>query len=182
MELENRSPRKSGPFWPEPLLARCLVRAALICEKQSVLPSPTPVVTFPRLEIPLTGVYQTRCLRNGAVQDLSLRPGTALFVPPGCWNSPKWQRNVRVLCLQFEQKRLAVNITSVQRKKRPQFSEGTFAFAGPVTGPIPHILGAMLEWQSTGEDQEVLSALTRALIQCVQFLATPPQNWLRGKN
>src|ERR1700743_430077 len=110
MQSENKGARESSSVWPETLLARRPGQAALICEKQSAPSSPTPVVTFPRLEISLTGVYQTQCLRNGAVQDLSLRPATALFVPPGCWNSPKWQRNVRVLCLQFEQKRLTVNL------------------------------------------------------------------------
>jgi len=170
---ENRGPQKIGCVWPETLLTKQPVRTTLICEAKSNRSSADPVVSFPRLEIPLSGVYQTRCLRDGAVQDFSLQPGTALFVPPGGWSSPIWRRNVRILCLQFEQKCLTVNITLVRRKRRSQFTKRTFAFATPMAGPIPHILRAMLERESTGEDPEVLSALTRAMIHCVGALVSP---------
>jgi len=53
------------------------------------------------------------------------------------------------------------------QKKKIAIHKRTFAFATPMAGPIPHILRAMLERESTGEDPEVLSALTRAMIHCV---------------
>lgn len=158
-------------WWPEALLAQNPVREVFVCGRQLHPPLFSHVVTFPRLEIPLKGIYENQFEQNGRIAKLGLRPGTALFAAPNCWNFPTWQRKVNVLSLLFGKKQLGISLVAAKGPGSPQLIANKFAMPTPVNGPIPHILEAMLELQAAKEPATAFAELTRALLQCVRRLA-----------
>jgi AraC-like DNA-binding protein len=158
-------------WWPENLLAKNPVREVFVCGRQLHPPLFSHVVTFPRLEIPLKGVYENQIEQNGKIATLELRPGTALFAPPNCWNFPTWNKRVEVMSLLFGRKQLGISVVSAKGPRGPQLLANKFAIPTPVNGPIPHIVEAMLELQTVREPVAAFPELTRALLQCVQRFA-----------
>ncbi len=157
-------------WWPENLLAQHSVREVFVCGRQLHPPLFSHIVTFPRLEIPLQGSYENRIERDGKIETVRLKPGSALFVPPNCWNYPTWERKVEIMSLLFGKKQLGISIVSARGPTTPQLVANKFAVPSPVSGPIPHILEAMLELHSVKEPSAAFAELARALIQCVQRL------------
>jgi AraC-like DNA-binding protein len=158
-------------WWPEKLLAKNPVREVFVCGRLLHPPLFSHVVTFPRLEIPLKGVYENQIEQNGKIATLDLRPGTALFAPPNCWNFPTWNKKVEVMSLLFGRKQLGISVVSAKGPRGPQLLANKFAIPTPVSGPIPHILEAMLELQIAREPAAAFPELTRALLECVQRFA-----------
>ena len=157
-------------WWPGDLLARQPIRAVFVSGRQLHPPLFSHVVTFPRLEIPIQGVYENQIERQGEIETVSLKPGTALFIPPNCWNYPTWKRRVEVMSLLFGKKQLGISIVSAKGRAMPQLVANKFAVPAPVSGPIPHILEAMLELHSAKEPAAALAELASALLRCVQRL------------
>jgi AraC-like DNA-binding protein len=158
-------------WWPENLLAKNPVREVFVCGRQLHPPLFSHVVTFPRLEIPLKGVYENQIEQNGKIATLELGPGTALFAPPNCWNFPTWNKRVEVMSLLFGRKQLGISVVSAKGPRGPQLLANKFAIPTPVNGPIPHIVEAMLELQTVREPVAAFPELTRALLRCVQRFA-----------
>ena len=157
-------------WWPGGLLARQPIRTVFVSGRQLHPPLFSHVVTFPRLEIPLHGAYENQIERHGEIETVQLKPGTALFIPPNCWNYPTWKRRVEVMSLLFGKKQLGISIVSAQGRAMPQLAANKFAVPAPVSGPIPHIVEAMLELHSAKEPVSALADLASALIRCVQRL------------
>jgi AraC-like DNA-binding protein len=128
------------------------------------------VVTFPRLEIPLEGCYENQIESDGGVVNVRLFPGTALFAPANCWNLPVWRQKVELMSLLFGRKQLGISIVSAPGGHSRQMLVNKFSLPNPLTGPLPHILQAMLELPARSESAAVLPDLTRALIRCVGAL------------
>jgi len=158
-------------WWPDELLTQNPVRNVFVCGRQVHPPPFSHVVTFPRLEIPLKGVYENQLEQNGGIEILRLEPGSALFAPPNCWNYPTWKRKVSVLSLLFGKKQLGISLVTTKGPGTPQLIANKFAMPTPVNGPIPHILEAMLELQTAKEPATAFVDLTRALLQCVRRIA-----------
>lgn len=171
-------------WWPKKLLAQHPVREVYVCDRQLHPPLFSHVVTFPRLEIPLRGCYENQLERGGRIQTLGLRPGSALFAAPNCWNLPTWQRKVDVMSLLFGKKQLGISIVTAKGPGTPQLLANKFAVPAPVNGPIPHVLDALLELHAAREPAKVFAELSRALIQCVQKLVQEsplPETESRGQ-
>ena len=174
-------PTAALDWWPRDLVAGRIIRQVYVCGRQLHPPLLSHIVTFPRLEIPLRGAYENQIECNGKIETVGLRPGTALFVPPNCWNYPTWKREVEVMSLLFGKKQLGVSIVSAKGRAMPQLVANKFAVPAPVSGPIPHILEAMLELSSAKEPADAFNQLATALIQCVERLvhespAPQPEN------
>lgn len=172
-------------WWPEALLRRHPIREVVVCGRHLHPPLFSHVVTFARLEIPLKGSYQNQIERNGTAETLCLKPGSALFVPPNCWNYPTWQRPGEVMCVLFGKRQLGISVVSLKGPKGSQLVANKFAVAAPISGPIPPLLDAMLELYVAREPAEAFPELARALLRCVQRLVheTPepePQNRGQG--
>jgi AraC-like DNA-binding protein len=157
-------------WWPKKFLARHPVREVFVSGRQLHPPLFSHVVTFPRLEIPLTGRYENQIEREGKIETVSLTPGSALFVPPNCWNYPTWKRKVEIMSLLFGKKQLGISIVLAKGPRTPHLVVNKFAVPAPMSGPIPHILDAMLELHSVKEPAQAFSELANALIQCVERL------------
>lgn len=158
-------------WWPDDKLSRHPVNAVYVCGRQLHPPLYSHAVTFPRLEIPLYGCYENHIESDGGMVTVQLRPGTALFSPPNCWNLPTWGQKVGLLSLLFGRKQLGISLVAAPGGSDRQMLVNKFALPRPVTGPLPHILDAMLEVPPGRESRAILPELTRALIQCVGTLA-----------
>lgn len=171
-------------WWPADLLTRHPVHEVFVSGRQLHPPLLSHVVTFPRLEIPLRGEYENQIERHGEIETVSLEPGAALFIPPNCWNNPTWRRKVEVMSLLFGKKQLGISIVSARGRQTPQLVANKFAVPTPLSGPIPHILDAMLELHSAQEPAAALPELASALIRCVQRLvheSPAPETENRGQ-
>jgi AraC-like DNA-binding protein len=155
-------------WWPEALLRKRPLRRIYVCGRQLEPPVLSYVVNFPRLEIPLTGCYETKIEKGDRIITVGLNPGMALLAPPNCWNLPTWRRPVRVMSLLFGKKQLGVSIVTAQSPASPSLDARKFSQPLPVTGPLPKVLEAILEASSTGAPERLFRDLARALLTCVE--------------
>ena len=162
-------------WWPLRPLRRHPVREVFACGRQVNPPLFGHVVNFPRLEIPLRGVYKNQIERGGKITEVSLRPGMALFAGPNCWNLPEWQPGLELLSVFFGRTQLGISLISARSKKFPKLDAKKFSLTSPVAGPIPHLLTALDELLQTGEDIAApLTEMTRALIHCLEIQLCQP--------
>jgi AraC-like DNA-binding protein len=161
------------------LLAHCLVRCPIqevfVCGQKTDPPLFSHVVTFPRLEIPLKGDYENKIEQEKDTATVHLRPGTALFAAPNCWNLPTWRLNVELISLLFGKKHIGISHVIGRGLNRPQMVAEKFSIAFPLGGPLPCVLDAMSELQSIGKPREAFTGLSLALIQIVRDLFQNPE-------
>ena len=115
-------------------------------------------------------------LKPTASCTVQLRPGNALFAAANCWNLPTWKHNVELMSLLFGKKHLGISLVTGRGPDVPQLAAQKFSIPWPLTGPLPHILEAMVELQSAVESQEAFVNLSQALIRCVEELIRHPAN------
>ena len=168
-------PSQQSAWWPERVLRKHGLRKIYVCGRQLEPPVLSHVVNFPRLELPLSGCYETQIEQGPRVATVGLRPGMALFAPPNCWNLPTWRRPVRVMSLLFGKKQLGVSIVTAKSPAWPGLMARKFSQPLPVTGPLPKILEAMAEAHAVGGPEPLFADLARALLTCVQESVLSPQ-------
>jgi AraC-like DNA-binding protein len=159
-------------------LKRCLdqeeIREAFVCGRQLQPPLYGHVVAFPRLEIPLKGRYENTIDQNGQMTTVCLRPGEVLFAAPNCWNLPTWRLNVELISILFGKKHLGVSLVTGRCKEAPELTVQKFSTPFPLTGPIPHVLNAIVELQIARGPKLAFKDLTLALIRCVREILLNP--------
>jgi AraC-like DNA-binding protein len=167
--------------WPGRQLLRHPVRKVLVCGKKLHPPLFSHVVNFSRLEIPLRGCYENQIESDGRIVTVPLKAGEALFAAPNCWNLPTWRLNVELVSLLFGKRHLGVSLVTGRGPNVPQLAAQKFSVPWPLTGPLPHILEAMVELQAAGEPREALVNLSQALIRCVEELLQHPASRAVGR-
>ncbi len=161
-------------WWPERILRRYPVQKVFVCGRQLHPPLYSHIVNFPRLEIPLRGCYDNQIESGGEIVKVGLKPGTALFAAPNCWNLPLWQRNVKLMSLLFGKKQLGISIVTAHGSDPMQLKAQKYSAAWPLTGPLQHILEAMAAMQGRHDSQPAMADLARALIYCTRDLFQNP--------
>ena len=161
--------------WLEHCLVKRPIREVFVCGQKTHPPIFSHVVTFPRLEIPLNGDYENEIEQDGGTITVHLRPGTALFAAPNCWNLPTWRLNVGLISLLFGKKHIGVSHVIGRGLGRPQMVAQKFSIAFPATGPLPCILEAMSELQTVGKPREAFADLSLALVRIVRDLFQHPE-------
>lgn len=159
----------------EHCLEQRTIREVFVCGRQLHPPLFSHVVTFPRLEIPLKGYYENEIEQDNRTATVCLRPGTALFAAPNCWNLPTWRRNVELLSMLFGKQHIGISHVIGAGLNRPQITAQKFSAYFPMTGPLPSILDAMVELQVAGKPQEAFTHLAVALVHCVRNLFQHPE-------
>lgn len=175
----------SAAWWPEKLLARHPVSEVVFCGRQLHPPLFSHMVSFPRLEIPLKGCYENQIERDGRNVTVRLRPGSALFAAPNCWNFPTWQRKGEVMAMLFGKKQLGISLVSTRGPEEPQLQASKFCVPQPFSGPLPHLLGALLELHANNGPHAALPGLVGALLEYVRHLvqeaaAAEPESRAQG--
>ena len=161
-------------WWPLRSLQRHPVRQVLACGRRLNPPLFSHVVNFPRLEIPLHGIYRNQIESGGAITHVELRPGMALFAAPNCWNLPEWQPGLELLSLSFGRSQVNISLVSARSKTYPQLAAKKFSLPRPITGPVPHLLNALDELHVDAHTGAALTDTTSALLRCVENLLQHP--------
>jgi AraC-like DNA-binding protein len=172
---------RSTDWWPESALRRSPVTKVFVCGQQTDPPFYAHVINFPRLEIPLRGCYENQIEINGQTAQVQLRPGDALFAAANCWNLPAWQSGLELMSILFGRKQLGVSIVTARNRQGAHLAAQKFSVPRPLTGPVPHILEAMLQLQATNAVTEVFPELVRALIPCLLELFRQPEATASGR-
>jgi AraC-like DNA-binding protein len=160
--------------WPEQQLRRLRAKKILSCGRLLHPPLYSHVVNFPRLEFPVRGCYENKIEAGGKIITINLRPGSALFAAPNCWNLPVWKPGLELVSLLFGAKQIGISIVTSRRQRGPQLAVKKFSIAAPASGPIPPLLEAMTQLQASRLGPEIFPELARALIRCVRHLLQQP--------
>ena len=168
-------------WWPARQLRQHPVRKVFACDRQLHPPLYSHVVNFPRLEIPLRGLYKNQIEIRNTITAVTLRPGTALFAAPNCWNLPEWQPDLELLSILFGRTQLGISLISARSKDFTRLTAQKISLTRPLTGPIPHIVNALVELQANAGSDETFVELTRALMRCVEDLLRQPVSQPAGR-
>jgi AraC-like DNA-binding protein len=161
-------------WWPARQLQRHPLHKVLACGRRLNPPLFGHVVNFPRLEIPLHGVYRNQIEAGGEITHIELRPGMALFAAPNCWNLPEWQPGLELLSLSFGRSQINISLVSARSKTYPQLASKKYSIPRPIAGPVPHLLNALDELHANPKLQFALVDTANALLRCVENLLREP--------
>ncbi len=151
------------------------IREVVVCGRQLRPPPYSYVVAFPRLEIPVSGCYENQIERDGEVETVRLRPGSALFSAANCWNLPTWQHDVTLVSILFGKRHLGISIVTGASKVVPELFAQKLSVPFPISGPLPHVLNAMNELQPGAAGHEAsFTHLANVLIRCVADVIQTP--------
>lgn len=160
----------------ERTLVKCPARKVFLCGRHIAPPNFSHVVTFPRLEIPLKGRYENQIEQNNQLTTVCLQPGDILFVASNCWNLPSWRLNVELVSLLFGNRHIGISHVLGTESGRLRMNTQKHSTLSPLTGPLPHILNALMELHAAGEPQEAFADLTLAAVRCVRDLLQNPKD------
>src|SRR5580700_1973786 len=163
-------------WWPERQLQRTPIRRVLVCGRKLDPPIYSHMVNFPRLEVPVRGCYENKMESNGEVITVRLKPGDALFAAPNCWNFPVWHQGLELMSLLFGAKQIGISIVTARRRRQPQLAAKKFSIPSPLTGPLPHLVDAMVELQASNAASKMFPDLARALITNISELLKQPHD------
>lgn len=161
-------------WWPGRQLHRRPIQKVFACGQRLNPPLFSHVVNFPRLEIPLHGLYRNQIENGGRIASVVLRPGMALFAAPNGWNLPEWRPGLELLSIFFGRARLGISRVSVRTKHYPQLASQKYSLPRPISGPVPHLLTALAEVLAEDDASPALTDLVRALLRCVENLLRQP--------
>ncbi len=161
-------------WWPVRALLRQPLREVRACGRRLNPPLFAHVVNFPRLEIPLHGVYRNQIESGGVETHVELLPGMALFAAPNCWNLPEWQPGLELLSLSFGRSQVNISLVSARSKNYPQLAAKKFSLPRPIAGPVPHLLNALDELHAEQHAAAALAKTAAALLWCVENLLRHP--------
>jgi len=158
-------------WWPEKKLRARPVQRVQVCGRTLHPPVLSHMVNFPRLELPISGCYETQIESEGRAVTVRLKPGDALFAAPNCWNFPVWRRRVELLSLLFGVRQIGVSIVTsrgaARGARQPRLDSKKASLPRPLAGPLPHILDAMVAGQDAANSPTLPPELARALLDCV---------------
>jgi AraC-like DNA-binding protein len=164
-------------WWPEAQLQRAPLRRVFVCGRKLHPPVYSHIVNFPRLEFPVQGCYENQIESDGEVITVQLKPGDALFAAPNCWNFPEWRPGLELMSLLFGAKQIGISMVSARcRSRGPQLAAKKFWIPRPLTGPLPHLVDAMVELQASNSNSRIFPDLARALVTNIGELLSQPHD------
>lgn len=163
-------------WWPEQPLRRAPIQRVFVCGRKLQPPLCSHIVNFPRLEFPVRGCYESRIEAGGELITVQLKPGDALFAAPNCWNFPVWHQGLELMSLLFGAKQIGISLVTARRQRQAQLAAKKYSLARPLTGPLPHLVDAMVELQASNSLSKIFPDLARALITHLGELLKQPQD------
>lgn len=155
------------------LLRQHPVRTVLFADSYTDPPLLSYVVNFPRLELPLEGRYEMEVEQGGKSVLIAPARGTALVVPPNCWNRPTWNRPVRLMSFLFGKKQLGISIVAAGERGGALAAE-KLAIPRPLSGPGEKILQSILELHHGDSRYSAFPGLVTCLLHCLRSLVAHP--------
>ena len=161
-------------WWPARQLQRVPIGKVFVCGRRLNPPLYSHVVNFPRLEIPLGGVYKNQIESGDQIVPVSLRPGQALFAAPNCWNVPEWQPGLELLSVLFGRTQLGISLVSARSKGPAQPDVRKFSLPRPLAGSVSYILDALVRLEGENGPPGAFVGLANALVLCLESLLAHP--------
>jgi AraC-like DNA-binding protein len=127
------------------------------------------------------GCYENKIESDGEMITVQLQPGDALFAAPNCWNFPAWHQGLELMSLLFGAKQIGISMVTARRQRQPQLAAKKYSIARPLTGPLPHLVDAMVELQASNSRSKIFPDLARALITHVGELLKQPHDHVVGR-
>jgi len=152
------------------LLQKHPTHAVVFARDHTEPPLFSHVVNFPRLEIPLSGVYEMEIEQEGESRLIAPGAGTALIAPPNCWNRPTWKRPVRLMSFLFGRRQLGISIVTCDGRGEESLTADKLAIPRPLSGPGEKLLQAILEIHQIGEPYPAFAALVHCLLHTLRAL------------
>ncbi len=160
--------------WPGKQFSHPRIKKVVVCGRLLHPPLYSHVVNFPRLEIPLRGCYENKIECGGQILSVKLKPGSALFAAPNCWNLPTWKPDLELASFLFGAKQIGISVVRSQRQRGPQLTVKKFSIPTPHSGPVLPLLEAMSQLQTAGTGPEIFPDLANALLRCIRQLLRQP--------
>ncbi|NIF39066.1 helix-turn-helix transcriptional regulator [Enterobacter sp. Tr-810] len=130
-------------------------------------------VDFPRLEIVL----------EGSVEDCAasvLQPRDVLYVPPGGWNDPQWQKPATTLSILFGKQQLGFSLLHWDGVEIRNLAKQHVARRGPRIGSF--LLQTLHEMQMQPNEQQTARLIVASLLShCVDLLGSQIQTASRSQ-
>jgi AraC-like DNA-binding protein len=169
-------------WWPQAQLLRAPIQRVFVCGRKLHPPIYSHMVNFPRLEFPVQGCYKSQIESDGEVITVQLKPGDALFAAPNCWNFPEWQQGLELISLLFGVKQIGLSMVTAQRRRlEPQLAARKFSIPRPLTGPLPHLVDAMVALQASNSNSKMFPDLARALVTNIGELLKQPHEQVASR-
>jgi AraC-like DNA-binding protein len=161
-------------WWPLQQLQRHRLQQVFVCGNRLLPPVYSHIVNFPRLELPVRGIYENDIEVGDRVERVHLQPGMALFAAAKCWNLPEWKPGLELLSILFRKTQLGISLISAGQRPGSRIVSRKHSISGPFAGPIPHILSALTELQTMEGSAQTTTELIRALLCAVEDLLRQP--------
>jgi AraC-like DNA-binding protein len=101
-------------------------------------------VNFPRLELVISGEYTNQIADpDQGIVDINILAGDVLYIPPNCWNKPKWDSDCSVLSLLFGRRQLGFSLVSKKKGEEGFYDINKYSVQTRSGHAIDHIIDAL---------------------------------------
>jgi AraC-like DNA-binding protein len=121
-------------------------------------------VHFLRISIPVEGNYSVYFEQCHKAKKLILKPGTALVVPPNCWDKPDWTTNTQVLHILIGKMNIGLSHIDSDGTGEKQLKVSKTAFKYELDGPAQKIIDTIFELRNTDIPYPAFPQLVYALV------------------
>lgn len=149
------------------------IRKVFLAERGAAPPELAHVTSFPRLSVPLAGVYTMDILQNSETKLIRPAVGHVVYSGPNCWNLPHWSEPLKVLTLLFGDRQIGISL--VEHDGRSEFpSAVTKAHLHGSFGGIPqNLVNALTATVGRPANAKLALSLTQSVLYaCENFLET----------
>jgi len=121
-------------------------------------------VHFPRISIPVEGDYSVCFEQHHKARTLILKPGTALIVPPNCWDKPDWTTKTQVLHILIGRMNIGLSHVDSDGTGEKQLKVSKVDFKHEPNGPAQKIIDTIFELRNIDTPYTAFPQLVHSLI------------------
>lgn len=121
-------------------------------------------VHFLRISVPVEGNYSVYFEQCHKVNKLILKPGTALIVPPNCWDKPDWTTKTQVLHILIGKINIGISHVNSNGTGEKQLKVSKTALKYEPDGPAQKIVDTIFELRNIDIPYTAFPQLVHSLI------------------
>ncbi|WP_087018560.1 AraC family transcriptional regulator [Thaumasiovibrio subtropicus] len=131
-------------------------------------------VNFPRLELVVSGEYVNALEEHGEINEVRVLGGDALYIPPNCWNKPRWETDCSVLSLLFGRRQLGFSLVSKAKDQSGFYDVQKHSVQTRTGHAIDHILEALNALAKEPKQKPMDEHLLLALLSYAHSMLAAP--------
>lgn len=121
------------------------LKEVFFAENSTLPPILAFAVHFLRISVPVEGSYSVYFEQSHKVHKSILKPGTALIVPPNCWDKPDWTTKTQVLHILIGKINIGLSLVISDGTGEKQLAVSKMAFKYELDGPAQKIIDTIFE-------------------------------------